>query len=211
MDTAQEITGYACELFDVAACSSRLSSGDSLLILGLVSRPDQDLDEFGLLKGVFQIYGFEKHVSPRLERLLTSIRDKGFHAEAVGWYGYPDGKTLNLKQEAIRAGLGKRGKNTLVLHPKYGLWLRFAAIRTDAPLELTAAPVPAEEVSPFCSDCSVCIDVCPVSALEPYHMPNTSLCLSNVSIMPEEHDRLIPCDKCLHMCQAKGEKGTWAS
>lgn len=202
MDTAQQIIGYASRLFDVVGCSRRLSSIDRLLILGLESTPERNLDEFGRLGGLPQMYGFKKHVSPRLESMLNFIRGKGFCAEAVGRYGYPRDGMLNLKEEAIRAGLGKRGKNTLVLHPKYGPRLRFAAIRTDAPLEPTVGSVLTEEGSPFCSGCSICIDACLVKAIEPYRMPDTSLCLSNISMMAEEHSRLILCDKCLSMCPA---------
>jgi len=198
----QQIISYASRIFDVVGCSRRLSKFDRLLIIGLESTPERNLDEFGCLEGLFQMYGFGKHVSPRLESVLNFIHGNGFCAEAVGQYGYPCGRTINLKEEAIRAGLGKRGKSTLVLHPKYGPRLRFAAIRTDAPLEPTMDSILAEEESQLCNGCSICIDACPVKALEPYRMPDTSLCLSNISVMAEEHGRLILCDKCLHMCPA---------
>ena len=201
MTVAREITDYAGRLFDVVG-STRLSGGDSLLILGLESTPEHNLDEFGRLDGDFRMYGFEKHISPRLESLLNFIRGKGFSAEPIGRYGYPRRGEVNLKEEAIRAGLGKRGKSTVVLHPRYGSRLRFAAIRTDAPLELPMDSALTEEENPLCSGCSICIDACPVKALEPYRMPNTSLCLSNSVIMAEEHSWLIPCDICLHLCPA---------
>ena len=185
MAIAQEITDYAGRLFDVAG-SSPLSSGDSLLILGLESTPERNLDEFGRLEGDFQLYGFEKHVSPRLESLLNFIRGKGFSAEPVGRYGYPLRGEVNLKEEAVRAGLGKRGKSTVVLNPRYGPRLRFIVIRTDAPLEPLTGSSPTGEENPVCSGCSICIDACPVKALEPYRMPDTSLCLSNSAIMTEE-------------------------
>jgi len=201
MVLAQQITDYAGRLFDVVG-SSQLSSIDSLLILGLESTPQRNLDEFGRLDGAFQIYGFEKHVGPKLESLLNFIRGKGFSAEPVGRYGYPREGEVNLKREAIRVGLGIRGKSTVVLHPKYGPRLRFMAIRTDAPLEPLMGSASTEEENPVCSRCSICIDACPVKALEPYRMPDTSLCLSNINIMKEEQGRLVPCDICLHLCPA---------
>jgi len=201
MTIAQQIANYAGSLFDVVG-ASRLSSGDNLLILGLESTPQRDLDEFGRLEGAFHLYGFEKYVRPRLESLLNFIWGKGFSAESIGEYSYPHKGEVNLKEEAVRAGLGRRGKSTVVLHPRYGPWLRFATIRTDAPLEPLIGSAPTDEENPVCSGCSICIDACPVNALEPYRMPDTSLCLSNSTIMTEEQGRLVPCGICLHLCPA---------
>lgn len=206
MTIARQITDYAGSLFDVVGIS-QLSSGESLLILGLESTTERNLDEFGRLNGGFHLYGFEKYVESKLESLLNYIRDKDFSAESIGRYGYPLGGEINLKEEAIRAGLGKRGKNTIVLHPKYGTRLRFIAIRTDAPLETPINSALAEEENLFCSGCSICIDTCPVKALKPYTMPDPSVCLSNSAIMTEEGGRLIPCDICINQCPV-GENNT---
>ena len=198
MTVAQQIVDYAISLFDVVGIN-RLSCGDNLLILGLESTPERNLDEFGLLDGNFRMYGFEKHVEPKLESLLDFIHGKGFSAEPIGRFGYPIMGEVNLKEEAIRARLGQRGKSTVVLHPKYGPRLRFMAIKTDAPLEPLMRSAPADEENPVCNGCSICIDVCPTKALEPYQMPDASLCLSNTSSQTED-GRSTLCDKCLHLC-----------
>lgn len=202
MTVASQIVEKAGSLFDVAGVS-RLSSGESLLILGLESTPERNLDEFGHVGGNFQMYGFEKHVKPRLESLLDFIHGKGFSAEPVGRYGYPLRGEINLKKEAIRIGLGKRGKNTVVLHPKYGPRLRFMAVRTDAPLEPPTS-FQADEENPVCRQCSICIDACPVNALEPYRMPDPSICLSNITPVTED-GRSVLCDICIHLCPAGKE------
>jgi len=199
MTVARQITDYAGSLFDVVGVT-HLSSGESLLILGLESTSERNLDEFGRLNGAFHLYGFEKHIGPKLESLLSLIREKGFSAEPVGQYGYPLGGEVNLKEEAIRAGLVKRGKSTIVLHPEYGPRLRLIAIRTDAPLEPPIYSALTEEENPLCNGCSICIDACPVNALKPYSMPDPSICLSNSAIMAEEQGRLVPCDICLNLC-----------
>ena len=196
-----QIAEYAGSLFDTVGIN-RLPGGESLLILGLESTPERNLDELGRLHGKLQLYGFKEYVAPKLESLLNFIHDKGFSAEPIGRYGYPLQAQVNLKEEAIRAGLGKWGKNTLVLHPRYGPWLRFAAIRTDAPLEPLTNPAASEEENPTCRGCSICIDACPVKALEPYHMSDTSICLSNSARMDEKEGYLIPCDICLQLCPA---------
>ena len=203
MAVASQIVEMAGSLFDVVGVS-RLSSGDSLLILGLESTPERNLDEFGHVGGNFQMYGFEKHVKTRLESLVDFIHDKGFSAEPVGRYGYPLRGEVNLKKEAIRIGLGRRGKSTVVLHPKYGPRLRFMAVRTDAPLEPVSS-VQADEENPVCHQCSICIDACPVNALEPYFMPDASICLSNITPVTED-GRSVLCDICLQLCPAGKEK-----
>ena len=202
MTVAQQIADYAGSLFDVVGVS-QLSNGDSLLILGLESTPQRNLDEFGRVDGVFQLYGFKKYAAPKLELIINFIRNTGFSAEPVGRYGYPLKGKVNLKEEAVRAGLGRRGKSTLVINPRYGPWLRFMAIRTDAPLEPLMGSALTEEENPVCNGCWLCIDACPTQALEPYRMPDTSICLSNSAIMAEEQGRLVPCDICLRLCPAK--------
>ncbi len=200
MNATQQIIEHANALFDVVGIG-RLPSGDNLIILGLESTPDRDLDEFGHIDGKFQLYGFEKHVKPKLELLLDLIRGQSFFAEPIGRYGYPLEGEVNLKVEAIRAGLGKRVKSTVVLHPKYGVRLRFMAIRTNAPLEQPADSTLIEEENPVCEGCSICIDSCPTAALEPYHMPDPSLCLSNITPVTEDGHSIL-CDICLHLCPA---------
>lgn len=202
MNISQQIVEYANSLFDVAVVS-RFSDRESLLILGLESTPERDLDEFGRADGQIQMYGFEKHIGPKLESVLDFIRAKGSSAEPIGRCGYPRKGEVNLKDKAISAGLGKRGKSTVVLHPDYGTRLRFAAIRIGAALEpIISYSPPPEDQSPYCAGCSICIDICPVNALEPYRMPDTSICLSNMTLIAEKQGRLIPCDICLHQCPA---------
>ncbi|MCL0036267.1 hypothetical protein M1N82_00610 [Dehalococcoidia bacterium] len=198
MSVGKEILEKACTLFDVAGATV-LSDRDNLLILGLESTAERNLDEFGRKVGKFMLYGFKKHAAPKLESLVNFIRSNGFSAETVKRYGYPLEGKISLKREAIRAGLGKRGKSTVVLHPKYGPRLRFMAIRTTAPLESAVASTPAETEDPVCQDCSICLEVCPTRVLEPYRMTNPLLCLSNITAQTED-GRSILCDKCLIMC-----------
>ncbi len=196
----REIVEYAGTLFDVAVVR-KLTGGWRLLLLGLESTAERDLDEFGRDEhGRFAMRGFEKHTLPRLTRVLEHIRSQGYTAGPLGRYGYPLAGEINLKVEAIRAGVGRRGKNTIVLHPKYGTRLRFIAVGTDAPLKETGKSAPHEEENPMCKDCSICIDKCPTGVLAPYRMLDPSRCLSDSDNMEEESGRLMPCDLCLKMC-----------
>jgi epoxyqueuosine reductase QueG len=197
MTESLKIIEYARALFDIAGSTRRPDSG-SLLILGLESTLEHNLDEFVHLKGKFLMPGFRKFAKEKLDLLVKYIQGFGFSAELAGRYGYPLDGAINLKKEAIRAGLGKRGKNTLVVHPVFGARLRLMAIRTDAWLE-PESPEPADEAAPGCAGCSICIDACPAGVLKPYVLPDISLCLSNITGLTSA-GRSILCDKCVELC-----------
>ena len=201
MTTEDKILAKASELFDVYG-STLLEDGRTLLIVGLESTPDRNLDEFGHKSGRFIMYGFRTYVTPKLQALVNYIHKKGFSAELAGRHGYPLEGSINLKNEAIRAGLGKRGKNTLVLHPKYGNRLRFMGIYTSANFEGETKTFAIDESeNAFCNNCSICIDICPIKALEPYRLIKSDECLSNVSPL-DPNGRSALCDKCVIFCPA---------
>jgi len=201
----EKIMHKAREIFDVAGAASQ-SDGSCLLILGLESTPERNLDEFGHKAGAFLMYGFRIHAAPRLESIVNYIHKKGYSAELMGRYGYPLEGSINLKTEAVRAGIGLRGKNTLVLHPAFGPRLRFMAIKTSAPLADNATP-PArvEPRNPMCKNCTECIKACPVQVLEPYRLADPVKCLSNISPV-DGNGHSILCDKCVEVCYAGGKR-----
>jgi epoxyqueuosine reductase QueG len=201
MTPTQKVIAVAGNLFDAVGIT-RLSETDNLLILGLESTAERNLDEFGYQDGRFHMFGYEKHVKARLESILNYIRGTGFQAKPLGRLGYPLNGQLYLKGEALRAGMGKRGKNTIVLHPVFGPRLRLIAVVTDAPLVPIVEPVTGEEENPVCKDCAICIDACPEKILAPYRMIDPYRCRSDTDNMLKNNDRLLPCDLCITLCPA---------
>ena len=198
MTIITKILEKAKTLFDVAGIIPY--GNKTLIVLGLESTSGRNLDDFGHVDGNFRMYGFEKHVQHRLDELLLFIYKARFTAEAVGRIGYPLEGEINLKEAAVRIGIGKRGKNTVVLHPEYGPRLRFMGVIVDIPCDMPDTPLKEEE-NPVCSNCNICIDSCPVNALEPYFMPDPKICLSHITPKTEE-GRSILCDLCLKLCPA---------
>ncbi|MFX1532452.1 MAG: hypothetical protein ACFFBC_15150 [Promethearchaeota archaeon] len=67
---------------------------------------------------------------------------------------------LNLKNAAMEAGLGSRGKSDLLITPNYGPRVRLFGVITDADLE----PTPKDPKN-YCTECNICIKSCPSGAL----------------------------------------------
>ena len=113
---------------------------------------------------------------------------------------------LDLKVAAVRAGLGVRGLNNLVLVPRFGPRVRFGAVFTD--LEL---PVDSPRHDYYCTSCSLCIGGCPTGALGPDGF-DRSRCLGEFEPdaamadmqreqldFPTAHTR-IQCAECIMAC-----------
>jgi len=200
-DTIQEISDFIGSLFDVFGIAEHPDHG-TLIIVGLESTPNRNLDSFGRTDDEIKLFGFEKYMSPLLESAVSFIRDKGYTSELVDRHGYPKREQLNLKELAVQTGIGKRGKHSVVLHDKYGARLRFAAIKVEGSFQLSARPILSELPNPTCRNCSLCLEACPVNIIEPYRVTDVSLCLSQVLAMEEQQGQLIPCDKCLKVCPA---------
>lgn len=199
MSLTKEVMGYATTLFDAFGIN-KLPYGKVILIAGLESTTVRNLDEFGRIDGQFEMYGYRKYFVPNLESMINFVKAKGFNASLIGRYGYPLKGEVDLKELAIKSGIGIRGKSTIVLHPEYGTRLRFAAISSNIPVDCNSA-ISITGYDP-CRDCSICIDVCPIHILEPNKLNDIAACLSNAAKMKHSEQRLVPCDICLQQCPA---------
>jgi len=202
MSKEDEILACARSLFDAVGVARDPATKDTILILGLVTTPERDLDDFVLqeVKGSRESFwrGFIRYAKPKLDALLDYIRNQGFSAELVGKMGYSPSGRPNLKHLAVAAGLGRQGKNTLVINPHFGPWLRFMAIRTNAPLKITGSGVYAKEENPDCKACQRCVEACPVRILKPYRLADIIRCRAAIS--GERRGELAICDKCVIVC-----------
>jgi epoxyqueuosine reductase QueG len=200
MSKEDEILACARSLFDAVGVARDPSTKDAILILGLVTTPERDLDDFVIekVKGGRESFwrGFIRYAKPKLDALLEFIKKQGFSAELVGKMGYSPSGRPNLKHLAVAAGLGRQGKNTIVINPRFGPWLRFMAIRTNAPLALTGSGVYVKEENPDCKSCQRCVEACPVRILQPYRLTNIIRCLAAIS----GERQLAICDKCVVVC-----------
>jgi epoxyqueuosine reductase len=105
---------------------------------------------------------------------------------------------------AARAGLGWRGKHTLLLSRDAGSWFFLGEIYCSLPLPVDE---PAEA---HCGTCRRCIDVCPTQAIVAPFQLDARRCISYLTIehksaIPEElrpliGNRVYGCDDCQIVC-----------
>mgnify|MGYP001550248660 CR=1 FL=1 len=144
---------------------------------------------------------YHKVLRARLAALVVRIED------AVGPFGhrvFSDSAPVMEVALAAKAGLGWRGKHTLLLTRDMGSLFFLGDIFTDLPLP------PTDAVSEHCGTCSACIDVCPTQAIVgPYEL-DARRCISYLTIehhgaIPEAlrpliGNRIYGCDDCQLVC-----------
>jgi len=94
------------------------------------------------------------------------LKADGYKAKAVSGFSgkFIDGKhygPISMKHAAELAGIGTIGRNMLLISPEYGTLLWFSAVLTDADL------TPDKKIEfNVCNECNICVDACPINALE---------------------------------------------
>lgn len=144
---------------------------------------------------------YHKVLRSRLQLLCDRI------AAQIGPFGYrvfSDSAPVMEVELAAKAGLGWRGKHTLLLSRDAGSWFFLGEIFCDLPLPVD------KEVPNSCGTCERCIDVCPTQAIRGPYQLDARRCISYLTIehksaIPEElrpliGNRIYGCDDCQAVC-----------
>ena len=105
---------------------------------------------------------------------------------------------------AEKAGVGWRGKHTLLINKNRGSWFFLGEIYTNLPLPID------EKARNHCGTCSACIDICPTKAIVAPYEVDARRCISYLTIelktsIPIEFrpligNRVYGCDDCQLIC-----------
>ena len=144
---------------------------------------------------------YHKVLRNRLQDFAKAIEER------IGTFGYrvfTDSAPLMEVELARKAGLGWRGKHTLLLNRESGSTFFLGEILVDVPL-----PIDQEEES-HCGTCQSCIEVCPTQAITAPYQLDARRCISYLTIenpeaIPVEFrramgNRVYGCDDCQLIC-----------
>lgn len=148
---------------------------------------------------------YHKVVKQRLEQLARRMQDwlaqQGLdHQYRV----FTDSAPVLEVQLARKAGLGWRGKHTLLLNREAGSYFFLGEVFTTLPLPVDAP------VRNHCGQCQACMDVCPTQAIVAPYQVDARRCISYLTIelhgaIPEPlrpliGNRVYGCDDCQLFC-----------
>ena len=141
-------------------------------------------------------------ITGKLEELLEYI--KTLVPEAEGKAFCDDAPVLE-KPWAVEAGLGWRGKHSVVINESIGSFFFIGELLLNIALDYNK-PL----VNDKCGNCSLCIDSCPTGAINTDRTIDARRCIANLTIgnrgpIPEEiiplmGRRVYSCDTCQDVC-----------
>jgi epoxyqueuosine reductase len=144
---------------------------------------------------------YHKVVRDRLQKLCDRISQI---VDGFGYRAFSDSAPVMEVELAAHAGLGWRGKHTLLLSREAGSWFFLGEIYCDLPL-----PIDRQE-SDHCGSCERCIAACPTRAIRGPYRLDARRCISYLTIehksaIPEElrpliGNRVYGCDDCQAVC-----------
>nr|BAL54647.1 Fe-S cluster binding protein [uncultured Chloroflexota bacterium] len=142
-----------------------------------------------------------------LEKRLQQLAD--FIIAQVGheipYRYYTDSGPILERELAQRAGLGWIGKNSCLIHPRYGSYLLLAELLLGLELQ-PDEPFPSDH----CGRCTRCLEACPTACILPDRTLDARRCISyltieNKSAIPLElrtaiGNWIFGCDECQRVC-----------
>ena len=149
---------------------------------------------------------YHKVMRNKLQKLCEKIQTElqKFQNSHFEYRAFTDSAPVLEVALAEKAGLGWRGKHTLLINKDRGSWFFLGEIYTNLPL---AIDVPATN---HCGTCSSCMEVCPTQAITAPYEVDARRCISYLTIelkgsiplelRPLIGNRVYGCDDCQLFC-----------
>ena len=166
----------------------------------LPPQPEQRPADHAIISRYAQGRDYHKLMRSRLQKLADQITK---HIGPFGYRVFSDSAPVMEVEFASQAGLGWRGKHSLLLS-RTGSWRFLGEIYTDLPLPADAAQ------NEHCGRCEACLHACPTQAIIAPYQVDARQCISYLTI---EHPGPIPlplrpligtriygCDDCQTCC-----------
>lgn len=102
---------------------------------------------------------YHERIAERLETVMREVRGADPSSSGLKWKVCVDTSAILERSWAALAGLGWIGKNTTLIHPKYGSYFFIAEVLLSAELGRGPSPLPN-----YCGHCTRCLDACPTAA-----------------------------------------------
>jgi len=149
---------------------------------------------------------YHKVMRNKLQKLCEKIQSEitKHHINGFSYRAFTDSAPVLEVALAEKAGLGWRGKHTLLINKNRGSWFFLGEIYTNLPL-------PTDKTATnHCGTCNNCIDVCPTKAITAPYEVDARRCISYLTIelktsIPVElrpliGNRVYGCDDCQLFC-----------
>ncbi len=127
---------------------------------------------------------YHKVIRQRLKKVADLVNAQLMQEGQYGFRVTCDSAPTPETEIGRKAGLGWRGKHTLLIHPKEGSLFFLGELFTNMPL-----PLSGTFEGEHCGACSRCMDACPTGAIVKPYQVDARLCISYLTI---EHESAIP-------------------
>ena len=145
---------------------------------------------------------YHKLMRNRIKQLGQKIEQ---HVDQLGFRPFVDSAPVLERQLAEKAGLGWRGKHSLLINKEAGSWFFLGELFVDIPL-----PIDKPNEFEGCGKCVACITLCPTGAIVEPYVVDARKCISYLTIelqgsIPEQYrpllgNRVYGCDDCQLVC-----------
>ncbi|MCU0377287.1 MAG: tRNA epoxyqueuosine(34) reductase QueG [Bacteroidales bacterium] len=154
-----------------------------------------------------RVRDYHQVVEDKLNRVMKFIKKE--LPETIS-RAFCDSAPVSEKSWAIRAGLGWRGRNSLLINKDIGSFLFLGEIISTAELIYDNA-----SSRDRCGTCTLCVEACPTGAICADRTINATRCISYLTIehkgdLPEEftgkfENMIFGCDRCQEVCPWNGK------